>query len=432
MIASGTGFVDKLAANAEDPAALLRLLLPGTSAAMERLRGQVLHFCAGLQSKTLLLVGPVGIGKSNVARIVALLRYLLPLRTERRQGFLRTLKFDGPMRISKQLLNWYEELNLTGLTESLAEAQLFGIAPKAATDVAERPGIFEIAGRGHMPKGMEITLGARITQGVVLLDEIGDLSPTLQPKLLSVLTGAEVFRVGGEGNPEWGFAFNGVTIAATWRSVADGSQVRPDLLSRLSDCVIEIPSLRGREEDIPAIVPVVVEDIHRRREEEIKRLMNVVDKDSSVDRARLGVMNTSRLVLTAEDVRRLTAHDWSRSGELRGLRQVLQRVLDDGITVAEALERQQPAEGPRYVTAELDAVAEGVLALLSCAGSSGSGFSECVREVERMVRGRIRERLSADEVELRRVAQRVGIQPGKLKEQLSDLGRVRKNRRTNL
>jgi DNA-binding NtrC family response regulator len=425
-----TGLREQLAANADNPIGLLRLLLPGTSAAMERLRLEVLRFCESLQSKTLLLVGPIGIGKTTVARIVALLRYLLLVRLEIRQAFLKTLKFDGPVRVGKQLLNWYEELNLTGLTEYLAEAQLFGVAPNAATGVAARPGIFEVASRGHMPKNKEVTLGANVTQGVVLLDEIGDLEPALQPKLLSVLAGAEVFRVGGEGNPEWGFAFNGVTIAATWRNVVDGSLVRPDLLSRLSDCVIEVPSLSGRAEDIPAIVSLVIEDIHRRREEEITRLMNVSDREVSVDRGRVRLMNDSRLSLTAEDMRLLTAHDWPRSGELRGLRQVLQRALDDGVPIAEALERQQPAASPKDMTADVDALAAGVLALLPSGTGWGTGFSERVKEVERWVRGRIRERLSGDEVELRRVAARVGIQPGKLKEQLGDLGRVRKNRRT--
>ncbi len=427
----GTGLAERLAASAEDPAGLLRILLPGVSPEAERLRQQILQFSAGLQSKTLLLIGPIGIGKSNVARIVALLRYLLPLRGEIREAFLRTLKFDGPMRISKQLLNWYEELNLTGLTESLAETQLFGIAPRVATDVGDRPGVFEIAGRGHMPKGKEITLGARITQGIVFLDEIGDLSPALQPKLLSVLTGAEVFRVGGEGNPEWGFAFNGVTIAATWRSVTDSTLVRPDLLSRLSDCVIEIPSLSARAEDIPAFASLVVEDIHRRREEEIQRLINVGDKDQSIDRAYLRRLNASRLSVAEEDMRLLAAHDWSRSGELRGLRQVLQRALDEGLPLAEALERQQPTETRRDTADGLDALAAGMLALLPCRVAPSMGFSECVKEVERRVRTRIRARLSADEAELRRVAERVGIRPGKLKEQLSDMVRVRRNRRTN-
>jgi hypothetical protein len=134
------GFVGQVVAMAEDPAGLLRLLLPGASTAAQRLRQQVLQFCAGLHCKTLLLIGPVGIGKSNVGRIVALLRYLLPLRSEIREAFLKTFKFDGPMRISKQLLNWYEELNLTGLTESLAETQFFGIAPRVATDVGA-PGL---------------------------------------------------------------------------------------------------------------------------------------------------------------------------------------------------------------------------------------------------------------------------------------------------
>jgi hypothetical protein len=45
--------------------------------------------------------------------------------------------------------------------QSLAETQLFGITPRVATDVGDRPGVFEIAGRGHMPKGKDVTLTGR-------------------------------------------------------------------------------------------------------------------------------------------------------------------------------------------------------------------------------------------------------------------------------
>jgi DNA-binding NtrC family response regulator len=329
------------------------------------------------------------------------------------------------MRIDKRLLDWYEEINLTGLVESLADAQLFGATKGAFTGAEkDRAGIFEMAGSGHDPQGVP-TLGAKITQGVVLLDEIGDLAHSLQPKLLAVLTGAEVFRVGGEGNPKWGYTFHGTTITATWRDPKDGIHIRPDLLSRIGDYVIQIPSVDERREDLPVIVRLIKDDIHRRVEQESKRLLEISAKHQPMDRAKIQALAERTLEIADRDIRTLEKHPWRRSGELRGIRQVLERALFDRTTIKEALDRQGDISPQSLVTPNERKVAGDILSLLRGGAPGGGGLSQRVKDVERRVRTQIREILSADNTELRRTAEAIGLHPDHLREQLPDIDRVR-------
>ena len=60
--------------------------------------------------------------------------------------------------------------------------------------------------------------------GIVLRDEIGDLAPGLQAKLLRVLNGEMQFRVGTEGNADFGFVFRGLVALATWRDKTGNSE----------------------------------------------------------------------------------------------------------------------------------------------------------------------------------------------------------------
>lgn len=411
-------FSERLAGMAGDLACLVEMLLPGRSNAMVRFRRQVVDFCQDPLARTLFLRGPIGSGKSTLARIIALLRYLSLLPVTNQKGILEPVRFDGPMRIDKRCLPWYEELSLTGLTESLADTQLFGVAVGAFTGARARMGLFEAAAKGHDPQGPSSD-GATITGGVVLLDEVGDLPSTLQPKLLMVLTGAEVFRVGGEADQKYGFSFRGTTIAATWRDPT--ALLRTDVISRLSEYQIKIPSLEDRTEDFPMLVALVVDDLNRGLVEEIRRLRRV----PLIDRGKLDLLAQRELRLEEGHIGMLARHPWSRSGELRGLRQVLQR-MSKGMPLEDALECHQLLSPENASDASLDGIAAAMLSLLSPIRGGSPGFVEHVKEVERRVRARISELLAKQPEQLELVARRIGMNPSRLREQLADLRRVRK------
>ncbi len=131
----------------------------------------------------------------------------------------------------------YQAVNCSALAEGILESELFGHARGAFTGaVNERKGLFEEA---H--------------GGTVFLDEIGDVSPGMQAKLLRVLQEREVVRVGTARS----VAVDVRVIAATHRDleamVEDGS-FRKDLYFRLKVFQIRVPELKDRPEDIPALV----------------------------------------------------------------------------------------------------------------------------------------------------------------------------------
>jgi DNA-binding NtrC family response regulator len=127
------------------------------------------------------------------------------------------------------------DVNCTAIPESIFESELLGIAKGVATDVSERRG--------------------RILQangGTLFLDEVGDIPRPLQPKLLRVIQEREVLALGAERARKVDITF----VAATNRSLAEliGGALRSDLFYRLGGMVIQVPPLRERSEDIPALV----------------------------------------------------------------------------------------------------------------------------------------------------------------------------------
>ncbi|WP_419901933.1 sigma 54-interacting transcriptional regulator [Kiloniella sp.] len=128
-------------------------------------------------------------------------------------------------------------LNCAALPENLAESELFGYAPGAFTSAAKggKPGLLELA-----------------DTGTVFLDEIGELSPYLQAKLLRFLQDGTFRRVGGTKEIQVDVR----TISATNRdleNMASTGQFREDLFYRLNVLSITIPPLRDRTEDIPLL-----------------------------------------------------------------------------------------------------------------------------------------------------------------------------------
>ncbi|MFO7652181.1 MAG: sigma 54-interacting transcriptional regulator [bacterium] len=136
-------------------------------------------------------------------------------------------------------------INCAAVPEQLLEAELFGVEKGAATGVTARKGKFELA-RG----------------GTAFLDEIGDMSPGLQAKLLRVLQEKQFERVGGS-EP---ICVEARVIAATNQQLAaaisDG-RFRDDLYYRLNGAEIVLPPLRERRDDIPALVEHVIAAANR-------------------------------------------------------------------------------------------------------------------------------------------------------------------------
>ena len=125
-------------------------------------------------------------------------------------------------------------LNCAALPESLAESELFGYAA----------GAFTGALRGGKPGLLELADG-----GTVFLDEIGEMSPYLQAKLLRFLNDGSFRRVGGERE----LRMNVRIISATHRALEDmvsSGHFRQDLLFRLNVLNLHVPPLRERPGDI--------------------------------------------------------------------------------------------------------------------------------------------------------------------------------------
>ncbi len=126
-------------------------------------------------------------------------------------------------------------VNCAAVPEALLEAEFFGVEKGAATGVAARPGKFEQAGKG-----------------TIFLDEIGDMSPALQAKLLRVIEDKTVARVGGTTERPVGARI----VAATNMDLESRERqglFRRDLLYRLNTVQLVLPPLRRRQEDIPVL-----------------------------------------------------------------------------------------------------------------------------------------------------------------------------------
>jgi two-component system response regulator AtoC len=214
------------------------------------------HAAAGLIN--VLLLGETGVGKDVFARAI---HRLSPRR-------------DRP----------FQRIECAALTEALAESELFGHARGAFTGaMRDKPGLLEMA-----------------DGGTVFLDEVGELPPRLQAKLLHVLETRRITRVGAVESRAVDLRF----IAATNRDLEAESLsggFRRDLYYRLCGFTLGIPALRDRRGDIAPLARALVRQCCQR----------------------LG--RTEVPVLTSAALARLLAHDWP--GNVRELRNAIERAV---------------------------------------------------------------------------------------------------------
>lgn len=156
---------------------------------------------------------------------------------------------------SLRAANPFIKVNCAALPETIIESELFGHEKGAFTGaIQQRKGRFELA---H--------------GGTIFLDEIGDLSPTTQIKLLRVLQEREFERVGGTVTLKTDVR----VIAATNRNLEElisQGKFRQDLYYRLNVISIHIPPLRERKTDIPLLVDYFIDKYSKANRKKIKRI----------------------------------------------------------------------------------------------------------------------------------------------------------------
>lgn len=241
----------------------------GRSEAMKEIFGTIVRIAPS--RATVLLCGESGTGKDLIARAI---HYHSPRR-------------DKP----------FVKINCTAIPENLMESELFGYEKGAFTGAQQaKPGKFEQA-----------------DGGTVMLDEIGDVPPAIQVKLLRILQEREFERLGSNKTRQ----IDVRVLAATnvdLRQALEQGRFREDLYYRLNVLPVNVPALRERKEDIPFLARHFVEGFARESqragvrlsEEALEKLMgyhwpgNVRELENVIERS---VLLCATDTLTAADIK---------------------------------------------------------------------------------------------------------------------------------
>ncbi|MBU4344296.1 MAG: sigma-54 dependent transcriptional regulator [Desulfobacteraceae bacterium] len=177
----------------------------------------------------ILITGESGTGKELVARAI----------------HENSSRKDGPFVV----------INCGGIPENLLESELFGYMKGSFSGAhVDKPGLFEVA---HM--------------GTIFLDEIGELPPFLQVKLLRVVQEKTFRRIGGTEDVKVDVRIISATNQDLAQKVKNGG-FREDLYYRLNVIPVEIPPLRERNEDIPMLASYFIEKYSKEFKKEIKKI----------------------------------------------------------------------------------------------------------------------------------------------------------------
>jgi DNA-binding NtrC family response regulator len=405
--------------------ALFDAFFPGISPAVVSLRQHAVALCRDPGARGALILGPPGAGKSTLARVIGLGRYLHWLKPEPASRLIKNLIIHPPSRIGRKSMNWYEELSLTGLVDTLADSQLFGCISGAATGIAARKGVFRQAMMGHQDTDTSIPVAAQFTGGVVFLDEIGELPPALQPKLLTVLAGAEISPVGAEGDEELAYRFDGLTIAATWKEPSD--VLRQDLVSRLSDHTLRVPPLAERVKDFDAIVNAVVSEVksYYRAWLDDRKTLAGIDGNRLSDHV-TAIKNST---ISEPDCDVLRRADWGRYADMRGLTQTIRRMFEQGLSAEESLARQRELQTKAGEARLIDEAMANEL-LTQAASGQATTLSDLVSEWQKSTRRRAFDAIKERPEWLAGLAKKLGVTEQEIRRKMSDLLRDRRDANT--
>jgi len=197
----------------------------GDGAAMREIKAYILKIAT--TDSTVLITGETGTGKELAAELI---------------------HWNGPRHREPFVC-----INCAALPESLVESEMFGYERGAFTGaVALKRGKFELA-----------------EGGTVFLDEIGDMSPYAQMKILRTTEKKEVYRLGGKG----AIPINVRVIGATNRDpeqLIEQGNFRKDLYYRLNVARVHLPPLRLRKEDIPSLLKHYIRKFNQRFGREVE------------------------------------------------------------------------------------------------------------------------------------------------------------------
>lgn len=253
----------------ENASTIISLPSPKMKALYQRLKKVASH-----ASIPMLITGETGVGKEHVSRMIH--------------------------DVSPRSLEPFIAINCATLDRTFLRSELFGHEKGAFTGAnTRRQGLLELAKRG-----------------TVLLDEIGEMSPEVQPALLRVIETGCFRRLGGTTEYHTNVRFLGATNKSLERMVDQGS-FRRDLYFRLNAMELHVPPLRERPEDIRVM-----------GEHFCDRIGQTIDVDAR---------------MSEDAFQRLFAYPWP--GNIRELRHVIERAVllsTDGRIDAESLELKIP------------------------------------------------------------------------------------------
>ncbi|HEY3587102.1 MAG TPA: sigma-54 dependent transcriptional regulator [Myxococcaceae bacterium] len=310
-------------------------------------------------SATVLIQGESGTGKELVARAI----------------HYRSPRKDKP----------FIAVNCSALTETLLESELFGHVKGSFTGAtANKKGLFEAA-----------------DGGTIFLDEIGDVPPATQVRLLRVLQEGEVKRVGANDT----IKVDVRVIAASnvdLNRAKDQGKFREDLFYRLNVITVSLPPLRDRPEDVPLLAGHFLRLYAGKMDKKVTGISpqamealvchrwmgNVRELENVIERA---VVLTSREVVDVEDLPQQLRESQGGGGDVEVLSLA-------HLPYAEAKRLAMRAFERRYLSALLEKSGHNVSSAARAAGVDRSNFRRLLKQYE-VVRGPLQQPLQKDKPE---------------------------------